>query len=139
MNHKSNVGIIGENLACGYLVEKEYRILKRNYREKWGEIDIIAKSKDNTLVFFEVKTLYNIGPTSNQLEPEDHLTTAKLKKLRRTCEVFCNKNPEIVDERKGWQIDLLAVVIKNQTLNEGDVNVLTKKRENFIIRHYEKL
>lgn len=44
-----------ENIAAGYLVEKGYRIVGRNYRNKLGEIDIIAESPDDVLVYIEVK------------------------------------------------------------------------------------
>ena len=44
----------GEDLAAAFLLERGYRILKRNYRQKTGEIDIIA-GKGKLLVFCEVK------------------------------------------------------------------------------------
>ncbi|WP_313756579.1 YraN family protein [Tissierella sp.] len=45
----------GEMLAKEYLISKGYRILDLNYRNKIGEIDIIAMDR-NILVFNEVKT-----------------------------------------------------------------------------------
>lgn len=47
-------GCKGELLAEQYLKKQKYKILEKNYRNKIGEIDIIAKDKD-TLVFVEVK------------------------------------------------------------------------------------
>lgn len=47
--------MLGEDAACDYLKEKGYRILERNFRKGYGEIDIIA-IKGNILVFIEVKT-----------------------------------------------------------------------------------
>lgn len=66
---KKEVGFTGETIACGYLEKKGYRIIARNYRTKFGEIDIIAKSPEKILVFFEVKTLLmnNNHPDSNKL------------------------------------------------------------------------
>lgn len=52
---KTEIGQLGENAACQYLKKKHYRILSRNYRKKYGEIDIIAQ-KANKLTFVEVKT-----------------------------------------------------------------------------------
>ncbi len=49
------VGEKGEILAEKFLRKQKYKILERNYQNKIGEIDIIAKDKD-TLVFVEVKT-----------------------------------------------------------------------------------
>ena len=48
-------GALGEKLAAGYLKEQEYKILNKNYKNKLGEIDIIAVDK-NEIVFVEVKT-----------------------------------------------------------------------------------
>ncbi len=43
-----------ESLAASYLERKGYRVIDRNHRNRFGEIDIIAKDGD-TLVFIEVK------------------------------------------------------------------------------------
>ncbi len=120
----SNVktGRIGENLACEYLVGKGYRILKRNYRQPWGEIDIVARAPDNTLVFVEVKTINNPGEVS--LLPEDEASASKIKKLKRTCEQFVSKFEELLDEKRGWRIDLVAIELRDQVPT---------------IRHYENI
>ncbi len=47
-------GKMGESLAVGHLKKKGYRILARNYRNRFGEIDIIARHGE-TIVFVEVK------------------------------------------------------------------------------------
>ncbi|ELI0034280.1 YraN family protein, partial [Campylobacter coli] len=46
-------GILGEDKACDFLKKQKFEILKRNFRSKFGEIDIIAK-KDGILHFIEV-------------------------------------------------------------------------------------
>ena len=48
----------GEAIAARYLKRNGYKILERNYRNRIGEIDIIAEEK-GTLVFVEVKTRRN--------------------------------------------------------------------------------
>jgi putative endonuclease len=48
-------GQYGEDIASTYLSQQGYRIVQRNYRNRYGEIDIIAWD-DATLVFVEVKT-----------------------------------------------------------------------------------
>lgn len=49
------MGKLGEEVACRYLENNGYRILRKNYRIKFTEIDIIAIYK-NTIVIVEVKT-----------------------------------------------------------------------------------
>ena len=51
-------GILGEDKACEFLKKQKFEILKRNFRSKFGEIDIIAK-KDGILHFIEVKFTQN--------------------------------------------------------------------------------
>ena len=52
---KRSLGNIGEELTAYYLGRSGYKILKRNYAVKGGEIDIIAE-KDGIIAFVEVKT-----------------------------------------------------------------------------------
>jgi putative endonuclease len=52
------LGQRGEDLAAEYLLAAGYRIIARNHRNHYGEIDIIA-SEAKTLVFVEVKTRKN--------------------------------------------------------------------------------
>jgi len=51
---KKDIGFIGEDLAINFLEKNGYEILERNYRCKYGEIDLIARIEDR-LVFVEVK------------------------------------------------------------------------------------
>jgi len=55
LNEKRNFGNLGENIAVEYLKRNGYSIVCRNFYCKMGEIDIIAKEK-NEIVFVEVKT-----------------------------------------------------------------------------------
>ena len=109
MTQKSEVGQIGENIACYYLVKNDYKIIDRNYRQKWGELDIITKDPDGTLVFVEVKTMRQSNAAIAELTPEDNLTAAKLKKLQRTAQLFAGFREDLIDEKTGWRIDLIAI------------------------------
>lgn len=109
-NKKSKLGKFGENVAAEYLTGKaNCRIIARNYRRKSDEIDIIAALADGTLIFFEIKTLLKNPDFSEGLVPEDNLTTVKYRKISRTCEFFAREHPELINEDKGWRIDLLAI------------------------------
>ena len=119
--NKSEIGKLGENIACRYLVENGYKIIERNFRQKWGELDIIAKAPDKTLVFVEVKTvagvekLHTQNENNNQISAEDQLTRAKLTKLQRTASLYAGHRPELIDDNKGWRIDLLALTINDKS------------------------
>ena len=52
---RSETGKLGEELTAYYLKRSGYEIIRRNFRIKGGEIDIIAK-KDGIIAFVEVKT-----------------------------------------------------------------------------------
>ena len=55
---RQRLGKKGEEAACAYLERKGYVICRRNYRCRYGEIDIIA-AKGGELSFVEVKTRRN--------------------------------------------------------------------------------
>lgn len=126
MNTKNNkkIGDIGEGIACGYLGGKGYKILARNIRTKFGEIDIIAKSPLKTLIFIEVKTMTNSsyyqhgipesyphisGNVRDYITPEDHLSQDKLSKFRRVSEWYANQNPKLSEG--GYQLDAICILL----------------------------
>lgn len=58
INQRQELGREGEDFATDYLQKQGYEIIDRNFECKQGEIDIIAKEK-NEYVFIEVKTRQN--------------------------------------------------------------------------------
>lgn len=80
-HHNSNVnkGKWGEELAAGYLRDKGFQIIFRNFYSKYGELDIVAK-KNNMLVFVEVKTrtqdLYGIPAEAVDTRKRRHMVYA---------------------------------------------------------------
>lgn len=55
VERRQQLGRTGEEAALQYLDQQGYRILERNFRCRFGEIDLIARD-GQTLVFIEVKT-----------------------------------------------------------------------------------
>ena len=55
-HERQKYGRSGEEMAAGYLAANGYRIIETNYKNRFGEIDIIAMDDDDTLVFIEVKS-----------------------------------------------------------------------------------
>jgi putative endonuclease len=54
-NVENDLGRAGEELAAAHLLRLGYEIVERNYRTRWGELDIVARA-GSTLTFCEVKT-----------------------------------------------------------------------------------
>ncbi|MGL5649336.1 MAG: YraN family protein [Clostridium sp.] len=52
------IGDYGEDLAKNFLISSGFKILKENFRNRFGEIDFIC-IKDNIISFIEVKTRYS--------------------------------------------------------------------------------
>jgi len=75
-NRNQKLGQLGESLAVAHLKKKGYRILERNYRNLFGEIDIIARHGES-LVFVEVKS----RRSDRYGGPKFALTSAKRKKI----------------------------------------------------------
>ena len=148
-------------------MDKDYKIIERNHRKPWGELDIIAKSPDKTLVFVEVKTMRQLGNQfGNQassypqlpnpkiifrqvrhsleqgfgIEPEMQMTSAKIKKLKRTASLYAGHFSELIDDAKGWRIDLLALTVQGDAspVMNGS-NCLTINNKNCVVRHYENI
>lgn len=76
--HKET-GREGESLAVSHLEKEGYEILTRNYRCRYGEVDIIAREND-CLVFIEVKSRRSLRFG----EPCEAIDLRKQKKLSRT-------------------------------------------------------
>lgn len=85
--YKKELGNLGENIACEYIEKRGYKIIERNFRCYNGEIDIIAKDKDE-LVFIEVKT--RTGDKYGQ--PIEAVDINKTKHIYRSAEYYVYKN-----------------------------------------------
>ena len=77
---------MGEQLAAEHLARRGYQILERNYRTRFGELDIVA-SDGRTLVFCEVKTRRARSARGDEpfgsLGPLDSVGPAKREQVRR--------------------------------------------------------
>jgi putative endonuclease len=76
------VGAIGEQLAAEHLERLGFAIVERNYRTRWGELDIIA-SDGRTLVFCEVKSRVGAAAVGAALESVGARKRARLRRLAR--------------------------------------------------------
>jgi len=110
-----NLGKRGEDLATAYLQKKGFQIVVRNYRQKTGEVDIIAKDK-KTFVFIEVKTrsslLYG--------QPFEAVTTKKQAQLNRIALDYMTRNK-----------------INNHAARFDVISILIEKNKNPEIEHLQ--
>ncbi len=99
----------GENLAAQYLAKIGYKIIERNFRKGYGEIDIIA-IKDNILIFVEVKTR-TTALFGGALES---IAYYKIKSLIKTAQFYKILHPKLPE---ALRID--AVLIDLNESNEA--------------------
>jgi len=91
-----------EDAAANYLRKKGYTVLQRNYRTRFGEIDIVARYK-KYLVFVEVKS------GKSYYLPRTRVNTSKLKKISLAAAVYLSRNSY---PYKGYRIDVIEVTEK---------------------------
>lgn len=81
----------GEDLAAEYLSGAGYQIIARNYRNIYGEIDIIAQDSSkptNALVFVEVKTRKNTLFS----HPNEAVTRKKQRQISKVALDYLSRN-----------------------------------------------
>ena len=100
---KITIGKEGEKIAAAYLKKNGYRIIEINFRCSIGEIDIVAKEKDD-LVFVEVKTRKSIELGY----PEQAVGIRKQKKMSQLALWYLQKR-KIADTNA--RFDIVAVTL----------------------------
>ena len=111
-------GQLGENFAAAYLQQQGDRILARNARTPYGEIDLVAQqeisrlqanphSSGQTLVFVEVKT----RRSQSFGLPEESITAAKRAHMQAAAQAYLQANPELDGD---WRLDVIAVRLNRQ-------------------------
>lgn len=80
--NKRRLGAEYENRAADYLVGQGYRIVEKNYRNRFGEIDLIAMDTENTLAYCEIK--YRGGDSAG--DPLEAVDRKKQRRISRTAE-----------------------------------------------------
>ena len=88
------IGSIGEEFVCSYLVSQGYEIVKRNYRIRGGEIDIIAVNTEY-IAFVEVKS----RKPDSMVGGFESITHRKRELIIRTARDFCVKHPNMLQPR----------------------------------------
>ncbi len=97
------IGQRGEDAAVEYLTGAGWIVLERNWRCRYGEIDVIAVDESD-LVIVEVKTRTG----SLYADPAEAVTYEKYRRLRRLAGLWLS------EQDRGWPVirfDVIAVQI----------------------------
>ncbi len=97
-------GDSAEKLAESHIKTKGYKILERQFRTRYGEIDLIAKQGDE-IVFIEVKARRNLSAGY----PEESVTPRKLRSIEAVANFYMQAKKITGD----YRIDVIAIIIKD--------------------------
>jgi putative endonuclease len=99
-----NLGLVAEDFAAKLLLQNGYKVIERNFRSRFGEIDVVAL-KDDSLIFVEVKARWSLKFG----RPEEAVTSSKLWKIRKTAEFYSLTHPNLP---KRMRIEVVALEIE---------------------------
>lgn len=114
--NKRKTGAKYEEMAARYLAAHGVRILEQNFRNRYGEIDLIARDGKYT-VFIEVK--YRTG--SGAGEPEEAVDYRKQKTICRLSDVYRRKH-RLSDETP-IRFDVLAILTDGRAAVLEDTDI----------------
>lgn len=101
-NYRARFGRMAEDLALRYLQKHDMTLLERNFRSRFGEIDLIMQ-ENNTIIFVEVRARKNTA----FLHPAETIDFSKRNKIRRTSQVFMQKTP--ARDQFDWRFDVITL------------------------------
>lgn len=105
INTRAQLGSDAETLVSEHLAADGYRILDRNWRRPWGELDVVA-SKGSVVHFVEVKASRR---RVDGFAPELRADWRKLAKVQRTARTWLSAHRYRADTE--WQIDVASVIM----------------------------
>jgi putative endonuclease len=101
---RQQVGRAGEEVALEYLHHQGYRILERNFRCRFGEIDLVARD-GRTLAFIEVKTRRSQAFGAAALA----VTAEKQRRLIKASQVYLSRK---AGARELCRFDVVTIQIR---------------------------
>ncbi|MGL4873867.1 MAG: YraN family protein [Clostridium sp.] len=104
------IGDYGEDLAEEFLTSRGFKVLTRNFRNRFGEIDFICQ-KDSIITFIEVKTRYS----TTFGFPLESITFRKRKNIIHLSKYFISQN-NITDFFLRFDILEIYLNIKDDTV-----------------------
>ncbi len=101
-------GLEAEERACQWLKEHDYRILDRNWRRPWGELDIVADTQ-GVVCFIEVKAS---SKRVTGFEPALRADGRKMHKVMRTAQTWLAQHQYGSDTE--WRMDVISVIMNGK-------------------------
>ena len=95
---RHRLGVNGEQLAAEHLQRLGYRIIERNHRTRWGELDVIAYL-DRTLAFVEVKTRRGSARAGGPFEAVSRAKQTQVRRIAARWLAECTDRPHADDLR----------------------------------------
>ena len=119
------LGLRGEKLARKYLISQNIDVLLHNYRNRRGEIDIIARDGDE-ICFIEVKTRRH----TTRSRPSEGLSEAQKVRISQAATAYLYEigNPEVI-----YRFDLIEIII-----GRWDIKELFYWKEHFHSKEYHR-
>lgn len=105
---RSQFGRMAENLALHYLQKRNLSLLERNFRSRFGEIDLIMQ-QNNTIIFVEVRA----RKSAAFLHPAESIDYKKRDRIRKTSQVYMHKTAAW--NRFDMRFDVIALTGRTET------------------------
>ena len=103
---RQHLGRVGEQLALGHLERLGYRLVARNHRTRFGELDLIV-CDDETIVFVEVKAR---RVSARAGTPFDALPERKQRQVRRMAAAWLAETPDRPRKRE-LRFDAIGITV----------------------------
>ena len=116
------VGNTGEEIACKYLADKGYTIVKRNFKGLHGEIDIIAENGEY-LIFAEVKARTLTRATSFYGRPAAAVTKEKQRHIIAAAAEYLRKNPLPPESPLLMRFDVIEIFLQQSSMGRSATSV----------------
>ena len=98
-------GLKAETAVAKHLQDMGYRVLDRNWRRPWGELDVVAE-RHGVIHFVEVKAS---RVRRDGFDPVVRADARKMHKVKRTGQTWLSAHRYGPDTE--WQIDVAAVIL----------------------------
>ncbi len=105
---KRQIGDRAEEFAVRFLRKNKHQVIARNFTCRFGEIDLITRDPDGSIVFVEVRFRMNSGFAS----ATESVTVSKQDKLRKTAQWYLSQNRHL--QNNPCRFDVIAIQQKEK-------------------------